>query len=193
MKRKNKILSPIEFCNKIKKEKDTVFFDMDGVLNIYEAKIFTGEDPHYIQPDTHWALSRVPNKTGIGIFNLLQKNGYNVHIITSLPWFPSGTEEELMNLITEQTKKDKKQWLKKWTPGITDKQIHIVAPSASKSSIAKSLVPYLSNHTILIDDYNPNLLDWEKNNGVAIKWLTGTNNPETFDGLKLSSDKFRTW
>lgn len=42
---------------------------------------------------------------------------------------------------------------------------------------------------ILIDDFNPNLRNWEAAGGTAVKYINGLNSPESFNGLCL----FKTW
>lgn len=46
----------------------------------------------------------------------------------------------------------------------------------------------LNKDLILIDDFNGNLLEWEKAGGVAIKYINGVNSESSWNGLKVRSD-----
>lgn len=155
------------------------YFDMDGVLAVYDRNAYIGQNPIWLQKNQHYFKNCKPDVKMLDlaykIYMHCCESDDNLYILTSLPVNGSIFNEQFH---------DKIQWIAKWMPYIDIS--HVLISVTSK----RDAVEYINNHTlsvndILIDDYNKNLTDWHNAGGTAIKYCNGINSPESFDGLKL--------
>ena len=170
----------------------TFWFDMDGVLAIYERNAYIknykqGEciekTPIYLQPEKHYYRTVQPDVKMIEVVKLLQyKSAHSVRIITNV------SPDELIRPIQVE---DKLDWLHKYCPFITTEQFFWTTSTKServleitKNQLITDCVNLkLDTSQILIDDFNKNLLNWQNAGGTAIKYINGLNDPKSFNGI----------
>lgn len=149
-------------------QKNKVFFDMDGTLNVWER----GESfenvcaPGYMR-------DRIPLGSIVQLSNLLQDAGVSVWIASSvLPYAHSVS--------------DKDYWIEKHCPWIP-KAHRIYIPYGENKS--KELAKYVQPGDIIIDDYTKNLEDLQSINGlICIKCVNGVNDTKhTWKGERISA------
>lgn len=134
---------------KNRKREKRFFFDMDGVLAVFNFEA-TQED---LRTDNYW-INRPYHFNMILLVFLLILLGYDVYIITA-------TLEDHPKAITE-----KNGWLNILLPMISsDKRIFTICGDDKIAS-----VPEFNPETdILVDDYGVNCLAWEKAGGTYVK------------------------
>ena len=71
------------------------------------------------------------------------------------------------------TIKDKYEWIKQWMPYIKDENIFFCPLGADKTKFVKDN----ADISMLIDDYNPNLKNWERAGGIPVKAVNSINSP----------------
>lgn len=172
------------------------YIDMDGVLVKYEKAAYTGDNPQYKRPGYHYFRSLKPDPRMLAVMNALlekcrneveegEKYENNVFILT--------TVNNLGSIALEQIN-DKIEWLKEHVPSFDTKN-NFIASITDKRNLAEAIKfdkshisvngKILSIDDILIDDYNPNLTQWQEAGGTAIKYNNGINDPNSFSGLNL--------
>lgn len=159
------------------------YFDMDGVVVEYNIGAFTGDDPLYLQKNAHYFRDLEPDYRMLEVIDTMFKrsrySGDHIYLLTSIPMNGAIFNEHFHDKIT---------WINKWLPYLDINSILISVTSK------RDAVEYIQNHQlsekdILIDDYNKNLMDWQKNGGVSVKYCNGINTPESFDGIRV----YHTW
>lgn len=141
------------------------YFDMDGVITVYEKWAFRGENPIFMKLGSHYFRTCKPDYKMIETIEVLNQCS-NVYILTSVS---NGFE------ISKEQVDDKISWLSKYCPFINiPKQFISVNDDTSKSKYVSS------KEDILIDDYNINLLEWKNAGGIAVKYLNGVNSYNSF-------------
>ena len=124
-----------------------IYFDMDGTVNHWDLN----GNPH----EEHYFRYREPFKNVLNAIKMLQKNNYNVSFATAV-------------YMEGNAKLDKIIWLN----------------NNDMKSIPVIFIPYGSckndylekgDIKILIDDYTPTLLEFEKSGGIAIKMINRNN------------------
>ncbi len=156
----------------------TIFVDMDGVIAKYDRHAYdrnNGPIPGvalFEHEESHYFLSCEPDPKGILLLEtMIAAKNTDVFILTTvaehIPWAAD----------------DKKKWLRTYCPKI-DVERQLIITSSDKTEIAKAKMTsgQLSDKTILIDDFNKNLLAWHKAGGKAIKYLNGINSPDSWKG-----------
>ena len=120
-----------------------IYFDMDVTVNHWDLN----GNPH----EEHYFRYREPFKNVLNAIKMLQKNNYNVSFATAV-------------YMEGNAKSDKIIWLN----------------NNDMKSIPVIFIPYGSckndylekgDIKILIDDYTPNLIEFEKSGGIAIKMI----------------------
>lgn len=158
-----------------------IFFDMDGVLAIYDPKDYSGKYPKWDQLGAHYFLDRKPDKRALKMLKLLDKYAHEtdgkVYVLSSVSNLASHALEQGA---------DKRAWLEKHAPFLDQFQIFIT-PSLPKWQVAKKIrgTSELASSDILIDDYNKNLEEWREAGGTALKYMNGTNSEESWSGIIL--------
>lgn len=168
-----------------------LFFDMDGVLAVYEPEAYMVSPLYdqlpYIEQDGYFA-KRPADDGAVYLFNryvttLRHTSEPDVHVHT-LSTIPNNTSLAL------RMAHDKRYWMERQ---IAPCPRHVQAanfpdrnmlfayqgdPSRSKVETAKrALGRDLCAQDVLIDDFNDNLIAWTRAGGTAIKYLNGINSP----------------
>lgn len=149
---------------------DMAFIDMDGVLAFYDWGIYlpdkTGQPP-YVQEALHVFRDCRPDPIAISILRAFTDAGVPTFILTSirsdLPWIYH----------------DKIFWLGRHAPWFDTDRLIVTSGDKAQAAIAASRAGCLTKRMLLLDDFNPNLWDWDRAGGFAMKYLNGVNSPGT--------------
>lgn len=169
------------------------YIDQDGVLNIYERCAYLGDNPKWLIPNTNYFRKVEPNKKIIQVFKRL--NDEMVYKKSNPKEYPLHVDN-LYVLTTLRSNSDiffehlegKKLWMKDHCPNF-DLQKGFKIAFDSKSKTAEAIKgSKLTLKDVLIDDFNPNLIDWRDAGGLAIKYLNGINSRLSFDGLHIEEN-----
>ena len=164
-----------------------IVFDMDGVLAQYNKEDYQ-EPYNYLKPN-YFSKRPVDSLAVQLIDKLIQNHGANrVFVISSIP----------ANISTEQQERiyqEKREWLRKHIPSFDSYNflpIYLHKQKNKAKIFEKVAIDCCSNtppnQIILIDDFNPNLKDWENNGWTGVKYVNGINDPNSFDGIKIHHD-----
>lgn len=180
-------------------KRNTIWFDMDGVLARFDKELYQNPDGSTISPPFYETfegqqkfLEFQPDPLTISVFTkLMQSPSIVLGIISNLPMNPDGMKEEQ---IQKAIRENKMTWLHKYLKSIykTTKSCPLLFPN---ENIPKAIVienylgRELTKSDILIDDYNKNLKFWEARGGTGIKYLNGNNSHNSFNGAKLHYTK----
>lgn len=172
----------------------TLWFDMDGVLAIYERDAYIKADKDlpskFETKNQNYFISCQPDPKMINVLlNIIKSNKIKqIFITTKL------TNDADLAL---EHKCDKLSWLnihleyhlykyKENHPNVELPTVSFIASPLDKHISAElHLGRPLSVMDILIDDYNPNLIKWSDNGGTAIKYGNNINNLMSFNGIIL--------
>lgn len=124
-----------------------------------------------------------PTYSSVDIFSYIFSA--RVHVLSRIP-------QSCKEAIT--IAEDKKKWLDEHftNHNITrrEKSIYFNTSFKNKAETAEHILDRPLKHTdILIDGYNPNLIEWEHRGGTAIKYLNGQNTADSWEGLCVSSNE----
>ncbi|MCR4694008.1 MAG: hypothetical protein K5773_01630 [Pseudobutyrivibrio sp.] len=155
--------------------KKTFWIDMDGVLVQYDYSIYTPDEDGvmpFMFPHTHCFLRQKPDENMVRAFNLLyeisKRTGvFDVHVLTSIP----------QSLIQGEHTMDKFEWCKTYlgTKDFPFDERDFYCTSVKKHNAVAESLWELTESDILVDDYKPNLYNWQDKGGRAIKCLNGIN------------------
>lgn len=145
-----------------------IYVDMDGVIAEYVREDYIGKEPKFSRKDIHYFLNLKANHILISKIKELAKNN-SIYILSSL-------QKSLPNY--EEAYNDKMAFAKKHMPFVKG-----IIISSQKQDYAKD--------SILIDDYNNNLIKWEENGGIGIKYLNGINSETSWDGYKATDENIK--
>lgn len=178
-------------------KRNTIWFDMDGVLARFDKELYLNPDGSIITPPFYETfegrqkfLEFQPDPLMISTFNkFMQSPSVVLGIISNLPMNPDGIKEEN---IQRGIRENKLTWLHRYLKPIykTTRSVPLMFPN---ENVPKAIVieaylgRKLTKSDILIDDYNKNLKFWEAYGGTGIKYLNGNNSHDSFDGAKLKS------
>lgn len=133
-----------------------VFIDMDGVLCEYRSEA-TFED----MKSCGYFSSLAPRMEMVkSVRGLIKLDKYDVYVLSAV-----------ILECSEQSKKEKMEWLDKYVPEIDDAHRIFTICGTSKAKA----IDEISSNDILLDDHSPNLNDWVKSGGKAIKVLNECN------------------
>ena len=159
-----------------------IYFDMDGVLARYDRHAYEGEYPAYKQMGGHYFRNVMPDARMVQLLETAEKRPeeFECNVITTL--------NNHGGLFLEQYR-DKLEWLGEHVEGMTfDVNGNFIPIIGSKRRVASWLKRNrLDYMDVLIDDFNPNLRDWQEHGGLAVKYLNGINSP-SFDGPMITTD-----
>lgn len=158
-------------------------FDCDGVLALYGTNDFIPPDFNYLKPG--YFEHRPPDRFGIELIKqVIDAIGpERVFIISSISGDISYTAQN--RVIQEKT-----NWIKQHIPEFNINHFRPLRLSHTVSKARRFNLHELNKTDtsyILIDDYNPNLIDWQTHGGIAVKYLNGINSPLSFPGLQISN------
>ena len=155
------------------------YLDMDGVLAIYEQDAYTGEEPKWLKKNLHYFRSLKPDMKALKIADALwrwcQQHTDNLYVLSSL--IPNGA-------IFNEHLHDKILWLRDWMPYLKIENI-LISVTSKRDAVEYIMGHSLTERDILIDDYNKNLIEWEKAGGRAIKYCNGINSTNSFNGTHI--------
>lgn len=178
--------------------KRNFYFDMDGVLAVYEREAYIGsfeknafekEKPTFLQKNKHYFLNCKPDMKMLHVIDILWsaiRTGHygldpesQIFIVTSIA--NHGT------IFNEQFH-DKIAWIGKWIPYFPIENLYVSV--TEKREIGEMINNRLiSFNDILIDDYNKNLQNWSAAGGRALKYCNGINDPSSWTSeLNLTED-----
>lgn len=160
-----------------------IFFDMDGVLGIYERDAYAAPDFKWKQPGAHYFAHVEPDKKAVELFDMLSDTpGVSTFVLTAV--LNSGP------ICMEQIQ-DKLDWAQKHLRNFDAKKQFIPTVSLKTRTIQAMLFQNRNNmlpSDILIDDYNPNLKAWQDAGGTGMKYLNGINHASSWKGIVLTKD-----
>lgn len=156
-----------------------IFFDMDGVLAEYKKDCTPrdlSEKGYFLTLSPEWNMLRammrlVENAPALGI---------SVCVLTKV--YPK---------MFRYSVSEKLQWRDKFMPQLFDSEFIMVNGDCEEKSdkICEVYGEDINSDCILIDDYNPNLAEWRKNGGTAVKYVNGINDKNrSFIGARLSNE-----
>lgn len=146
----------------------TLYVDMDGVI----ADWLVGMDKCI--HNQGYFLNLPANRTLINFLKLLNEHGIKVVIISC---YLSDSDYAL---------DEKIQWLKR---EMFPCEAIFVPCGESKAEYLRRRGVVLDNNSILLDDHSPNLIEWEKEGGRAVKYLNGVNGKGIkWKGERVSND-----
>lgn len=153
----------------------TFWFDMDGVMAVYNREDYRDANPQYLKEGYYKGLQ--PDKYIKRLIEYLNRRAdCDVYILTKV---------SPMSDVRWYQVSDKLDWLHKHFPFLDDTQFFYTI--GDKDVLARAVLRRnLNSGDVLMDDYNPNLIGWENSGGSSIKYLNGLNNPESFDGKMIS-------
>lgn len=153
------------------------WFDMDGVLSVYEAFDGPVEDMPFMTPGGHYFLDRPEQPAAVALFAALAKRtDCRVRVLTRL--IP-GVNPEIRN----EWCADKIRWCGRRLAGFRPDMFH----AKDHKPDVLAVVPFSDRRMhVLVDDFNENLQAWRDAGGVAVKYANGKNNPSSWPGLSLT-------
>lgn len=156
-----------------------LYFDMDGVLAKYERNAYTGDNPAFKQKRRHYFRNVGRDERMITLMeSALQDDAFDVFVISALSNEGSVYLEQF---------DDKRQWLQVNMPSFElDKFIPVITNKRRIAELIKQ--GQLDSTDVLIDDYNKNLVDWQKYGGLAVKYANGINSVDSYDGPIIDTD-----
>lgn len=141
-----------------------IFIDMDGVIAEHIKDDYIGKHPKFLQP--HYFSTCKPNPTIVTFVHLLQE--------LQIPYLFLSKVSPPLNY--QESTIDKHKWLSEFAPGS-----NAIFTQGSKVEVAQQwLGRNLQTDDVLIDDFNPNLEEWESTGATAVKFLNGNNSPDTW-------------
>lgn len=154
------------------------FIDMDGVIARHVKKDYVGKTPNFLDKNYFGKLkldSRFSNFLKSEIKRVGDQN--NFVFLSKVPKI--GTYNDLEDGdTTDYASLEKRKWLDEH--GFKNCKLITVPYDESKVDYAESFLGHpLTASDVLIDDYNPNLLEWLDRGGKALKYYNGKNSPET--------------
>ena len=158
------------------------YFDMDGVVAEYKKEAYTGEDPVWLRKNQHYFRDLNPDRKMLEVIDRMHQRsrytGDRIYLLTSIP---------MNGAIFNEHFHDKISWARTWLPYL-DIDAILISVTSKRDAVEYIQNHQLSSNDILIDDYNKNLVDWQKHGGISVKYCNGQNNPESFTGPKIYRD-----
>lgn len=164
-----------------------VFVDMDGVVARYERWAYRGrimddvreKEPIFAQKGSKFFRTCKPDLDAISMVKGLNSiNSLSVMILSGVSSGEVGVDQI----------EDKSYWLKRNMYFLNETQQLFTSGSKVAEACNFLGIRELNKDLILIDDFNGNLLEWEKAGEVAIKYINGVNSESSWNGLKVRSD-----
>ena len=153
------------------------FIDMDGVIARHVKKDYLGQTPNFLEKDYFGKLKLDHNFSSF-LRREIKRVGQNSFVFLSkVP--KVGTYNGIQTGdLTDYASIEKRKWLDEH--GFEDCKLIAVPEDESKVDYAERFIGHpLTASDVLIDDYNPNLLEWLDRGGKALKYYNGKNSPET--------------
>lgn len=163
----------------------TFYFDMDGVLAVFQRAARDKPLP-FMKLGGHYFMHRMPDRKALKIFETLygpQTPNAEVHILTRI----LDESEDISPELQMEWWTDKRAWVLSNTTGV-DTSTCFLTSGKDKGLLLKDVPDHQRKYHILIDDFNPNLRNWQAAGGTAVKYINDINSPESFDGMCLPKD-----
>ena len=140
------------------------FCDMDGTLAVYP----TDRPNWWEEPGVFMTLD--PQEKVIKAVQKLINAGHEVYTLSAYhKAFPETVDE-------------KNYWLDKYLPELDyDHRIFTHVGTEKTEYIPGGL----QEDDVLLDDYNPNLINWAEKGGIGVKLLNGINSSRSWDGVSV--------
>lgn len=149
-----------------KSEKPSVYFDIDGTLGKWYPDRRGMSPEELLDPANHYFRNIEKNDMMINLAQYLSEQGVDVCIM-------SASYKDMI--------RDKWEWVQEHLPFIPEENICFSPVGADKSEFVKGN----ADISILIDDYNKNLEQWQ---GIAVKALNGINShQEKFEEIDFTA------
>lgn len=133
-----------------------VLFDMDGTLNYFEKGV-----PVEDTKKPGFMASRKPIEQMILFLSVLKLQGVQTGILSAV----------YQNNFSQ---KEKERWLD--SQNLQGIERYFVPCGTSKGAVFTALKDkYPEKKVVLIDDYSPNLFDWEEAGGISLKFYNDIN------------------
>lgn len=146
-----------------------IFVDMDGTAARWNTDISSEEE--LLEPG--YFRNRIPEDDLIEALRILSEKGEDIYILSCC-------------LNDTYIPMDKSLWCDRYMPFIPDDHRILVPYSKDK---AQYIEGGIGKDDLLIDDHTPNLKEWEKSGGTAVKFLNGINwRHRTWQGATLRAD-----
>lgn len=146
-----------------------IFVDMDGTVARWNTDISSEEE--LLEPG--YFRNRVPEDDIIEALRILSEDGADIYILSCC-------------LNDTYIPRDKDVWCERHMPFIPHDHRILVPYSKDK---AQYIEGGIGKDDLLIDDHTPNLKEWEKSGGTAVKFLNGINwKHRTWQGPVIHAD-----
>lgn len=149
-----------------------VYFDQDGVLTIWKS---TGGAEHLFEEGFFGNL--LPNICVLDAVEELLRRGIPTHCLSKY-------EPRSRYALREKT-----DWLERHLPSLPAEKMLFCPGNLSKADylLLHTGEERLSKSDILIDDFTPNLQDWEQHGGTGLKLMNGFNGTKgTWRGVRVT-------
>lgn len=163
------------------------YFDMDGVLAEFMRWDHCPKPPFMIE-GSHYFLHRMPDERALTLFQTLYHDGTpnaTAKILTRV--LDNSDGDNISYELRREWWTDKRAWLLSNTTGVDTSKCFLMA-GKDKGELLRDIPKNQRKYHVLIDDFNPNLRNWQAAGGTAVKYINQLNNPESFDGLCLLRD-----
>lgn len=161
-----------------------LFMDMDGVVARYDRWAYDpAKNPGYGKAayeieSLHYFRTCAPDRHALKLLKRAIDAGVDTRLLTSirsdLPW----------------VRFDKVQWLAEHAPWFDPARLVIASGDKAQAVIAMRIASGLGPNTVLLDDFNRNLEDWDRAGGLAIKYLNGVNSPGSWYGRHYDARRY---
>lgn len=164
-------------------KKLNLYIDLDGVIFQYERAAYQGNNPIFNQVGRHYFRHVKTDEIMAQVIRILlfakdDRRIEHVYFLSSI----SPNHDMYLEMY-----RDKLEALNELFTPVFDLNSFIACHQNKAETIAFIQgKERLQLNDVLIDDYNPNLEEWEKMGGTAIKYINGINSEESWNGYKIN-------
>ncbi len=157
------------------------YWDMDGVLAVYDYDMYTATNPAWDEVGSHCFLNVQRDNF---VYDVIKK-------LTPILGDEMGTLTRVSDksrAITNEQIFDKMTWLSQ-NYSMLNLCNFMCCVTSKNDTISKIKGMRLSRADILVDDWNKNLFAWQNAGGTAVKWLNGLNSVGIWPGYYIDGSK----
>lgn len=156
----------------------TYYFDMDGVLAVYEPESPPGSRP-WLDPDAHFYATRRPDEAAVAIATAAAARA-DVSVVTRVPDEPSRLRDWT---------DEKRTWLAAHAPALSGRDL-VVIPSDEhdKSSALRDVPASERRGHCLVDDDPAVLTRWVEAGGSAVQYSRLATPHAPWDGPRIHGE-----
>lgn len=159
----NTALSLLDVGLDVSSDGSTIYFDMDGTLGKWYSDRRGFTEDQMFDPATHYFLNIEPLPLTVAVMERLHELSQSGEL---------NADVAVISCAGQTTIRDKWNWLKQHCPFLPEDAIFFAPLGKEKADFVKGNAEV----SILVDDYNKNLADWEvKSAGRGVKALNGVN------------------